>query len=344
MDARARAQLVHRGDLDELVRAIDSCANRGDHGAVDALRRACDRAVEETGRQLWGAAAYAGYRLALDAPAELAVEALLGGHDRHTLGPLTEVIAQHHQFDEVADLLGPGPTRGVVAAERVARGDDLRGDERTDLEHLAIDGVWHAWEGVPPLATYRPGEVLSPAPPLVGQGPWRALDARPARDRADTRFDEALTGVAGAWEDRSNAEAVAIGSEGDARSAIAAIVPGPARWRDVTMASAVARVTWAASLAGRRGRRRGQAAGRSAAWWLLRVFVVDQAGSFDALDDPDELEFHLANCRWLEFDTGVDHEWRCQVAAAHPGGMAFALDVVDDPDPPVDNGVGMAGD
>ncbi|MEX2628191.1 MAG: hypothetical protein WD225_15000, partial [Ilumatobacteraceae bacterium] len=97
-------ELVQRADLDGLVRLVDA---RGEHRDWDGLRRVRDRcrAAVATGRQLWPAAILAEYRLALIAPAPWAVGALADDAGRFAIGPLTEVIAQHHPWSELAPEL-----------------------------------------------------------------------------------------------------------------------------------------------------------------------------------------------------------------------------------------------
>ena len=62
-------ELVHRADLDSLIRLVDDRTAARDW---DGLRRARDRArsAVNTGRQLWPVATLAEYRLALLAPAD----------------------------------------------------------------------------------------------------------------------------------------------------------------------------------------------------------------------------------------------------------------------------------
>src|SRR3954447_15955029 len=103
--------LVQRADLDGLVRMVDSlCASR-DWPALLELRNRSKAAVA-TGRQLWPVATLAEYRLALWAPAEWAALVLDEESGRFTIGPLTEVVAQHHQFDELRPALPEGPGSG----------------------------------------------------------------------------------------------------------------------------------------------------------------------------------------------------------------------------------------
>lgn len=323
------ASLLHRGDVDELVRAVDRAAARRDWKRVGTIRRACLEAVEATGRQVWGPAAFAAYRLALEAPAELAVSAMLAGHDRHTLGPLTEVIAQYHTWEELVPWLPGGPVNAVVATERVARGEDLTDDSRAEVHHLDVAPRWQAWEGRPALPTYRPDSLLAPAP-TVGTGrAWTDVAVPSASPRPDVALVAALEAIAEPWATASTGEVSTAVVDGPAAGAIAAVAPGPARARPIGLSDAVAWLTWAAASGGALGRRRGLAAGRSTVWWLLRTIVGDLADPAGTLDDPDELEFFLAECSFVEFDTGADHGWRLQVAVAHPSGHSIAIHAHD---------------
>ena len=109
--------LIHRADLDGLVRLVDDCCRGGDWDRLRRLREAARHAIG-TGRQLWPAATLAEYRLALSAPSPAAAGVLDEGSGRFTLGPLTEVVAQHHTWRELAPLLEPGPR---AATENTAR-------------------------------------------------------------------------------------------------------------------------------------------------------------------------------------------------------------------------------
>ncbi|HMU81316.1 MAG TPA: hypothetical protein PKC57_13745, partial [Microthrixaceae bacterium] len=66
-DDPALDRWITTGDLDELLREVDRRADRGDwDGVVIVANRA--RAATERGHQLWPAATFAEYRMALSAP------------------------------------------------------------------------------------------------------------------------------------------------------------------------------------------------------------------------------------------------------------------------------------
>jgi hypothetical protein len=91
--SESQYDLINRADLDGLVRLIDDyCETRSWHDLL-GLRDACKAAVAN-GRQVWPASTLAEYRLALLAPAEIAVQVVDEEAGRFTMGPLTEVIPE----------------------------------------------------------------------------------------------------------------------------------------------------------------------------------------------------------------------------------------------------------
>ena len=101
--------LIHAVDLDGLVRLVDErCSDRDWEGLL-RVRDRCAAATRETGRQLWPAATLAEYRLALLAPPEWAATVLDGESGRFTIGPLSEVAAQLHTWEELAPHLAAVP-------------------------------------------------------------------------------------------------------------------------------------------------------------------------------------------------------------------------------------------
>jgi len=67
--------IIHRADLDGLVRLVDTLCAEANWPLLLKLRNH-SRAAVSTGRQLWPAATLAEYRLALWAPAEWATQVL----------------------------------------------------------------------------------------------------------------------------------------------------------------------------------------------------------------------------------------------------------------------------
>ncbi len=322
-------------DLDALVRQVDGlCAARDWDGLV-SLRTTCLAAVER-GHQHWPIASLIEYRLALRGPAELAAEQLVEGRGRFALGPLAEVAASTHTWDELARHLPDGPMRWVVAHERALRGDDLQALDAG--EHLEVPLVLGGWEPRYALATYHDDRVEAPRPPLPD-----SLRTDPHRDlgaAADASSDEgaddaadALMEVVRGWTATSEATAAAVAVDGDAHGAIAALGHDAAVVVEVSGAEALAQLAWAGASGGAHGRRRGAAAGRSGAWWAAAALAgLDE----DWPPHPDDLGEAIAELRWFAWEPGdPDIGWRLHLAVEDDlHGMSWALAVVDGTDPP----------
>lgn len=317
-------RLVQRGDLDELVRDVDAAAGRGDLDRVLELRRACLEAVASSGRQLWGPAAYAAYRLALEGPPDLAVDMLLEAEDRHMLGPLTEVVAQHHTWAVLRDRLPSGPVRGAVAVERVLRGEDLRGDGAEDVDHLDVPAHWLDWEGQRPRLRYGATGVVAPAPMARPQGP--AVAARtPGPPLDDPELVEAWEPLVAPWTTAEGSRMAVAVVDGPVTGAVARVAPGSVV-ESIALGDAVAAMTWASSSGGAGRRRRGGAAGRSTTWWALRTLVAHEPDS-----PPSDLGADLDEWSWYRFGGLDDQGWWLRIAAEHPEGWSLAIDAWDPP-------------
>jgi hypothetical protein len=311
-------------ELDDLVRDVENLCTQRDWAGVLALRDRC-RAALKRGKQFWPAASYAEYRLALEAPGEWA-KAVVADPDagRFALGPLPEVAASTHQWDE---LRGPGPSLTLAAHERVIRGEDLTGDEVVDRRMLDLPLVLQPWEPAYPVADYKPSEALFPTPPapsLSGFGD-KAGAAPPADDPEAVR---ALVDLAGAWTTESNGRAEAVAVFGDAAGAVAALGAPRLRMAELGPADALAWMAWTAASGGAHGRRRGMALGRFSAWWALAAM----AGLLDDWPVPaDELGEVAGELRWYAWDAGEPETgWGLRLAAEDPGeGRAFALLAAD---------------
>ncbi len=298
------------------------------------------------------AAAYAAYRLVLEAPADLAVDTLLAAHDRHTLGPLTEVVTQRHTWSELAARVPPGPLAGTIAVERVLRGDDLADDPRAETHHLDVPAHRLDWEGRAPEVQYRARDVLAPAPVPRPVGPPMGPSA-PGEAVDDPELVRAWEALVAPWATSPDGRVDVAVADGPAPAAAARLVPD-VPLHPVALPDVVGVLTWAASTGGSRQRRRGGAAGRSATWWALRVLVDHEPGS-----PVDELRADLAEWSWFVFDggdpargtpreedaaraatdparpgadatTGGDG-WVLRLAGSHPDGWSLAIAAHDPP-------------
>ena len=344
---------------------MDRLAALDDWDGLVHLRAAC---LDATGRQLWGPARYAAYRTALDAPAPIAASMLEPGVVRFGLGPLTEVVAQHHTFAELAPFLD-ATLLPVVAQERVLRGEDLRDDERA---HGAQDDpplVLQPFEPAYVLPEYRATERLdgavpdpseAAAPTASGWGPLPDAEhdagagsvpaASGVASGVPARLVRALEDVVAPWSAQSAAEITVTalrGSTDDACRALlaAASRPTAAVRGPIATAALLRMLAHAGASGGVHGRRRGGAAGRSLAWWVVRC-----ATGLDRVDaiDPEELEFRLEDLELVALRTPGEAAWRLELAigsgstggSGGPGGAGeewvVAITALDHEDPAAD--------
>jgi hypothetical protein len=319
-------ELVDRGDLDELTRQVDRLCDARDWDGLVDLRDRCRKALER-GRQLWPVASWCEYRMALDAPGPWAATVLTPGAGRFALGPLPEVAASTHTWDELADWAPAGPPAAFAAHERVARGDDLRSDSRVPDGVVELPLVLASWEPRYPLATYRPdgvdfGDVV--APPLA------ELALPPAGlPVADGDSERALTDLVEPWVRASNGEVAVASVEGDGPAAIAALAQETAvRAAPLEPDHAVAYMAWTAASGGAHGGRRGLAAGRFSAWWAAAALT----GLLEPWPpDPAELGEAIHELRWWRWDDrALTTGWWLGLAAEDPvDGLAWAVRATD---------------
>ena len=320
--------LIHSVDLDGLVRLIDERCSDHDWAGVLRLRDRCLAATRETGRQLWPAATLAEYRLALSAPPAWAATVLDGEAGRFTIGPLSEVVAVHHSWDDLAPHLAPLPITLFVAHERSIRGERIEPASLTDLPPvLDISVEIQPWEPEYPLSTYTDAGAEHPDPPTSG-----VLEAVTAT-RNGTPVDDDATELAvrqlvEAWTTASTGRAELACVEGTGLDALGALGVRSARVAEISRSEALARIAWAGASGAAQGRRRGMAIGRFSMWWLL--------GALGDLHDEwpptnDEIEELCANLRWYRWDA---HEpeggWRLQLLIEDTAeGLAWAINATD---------------
>ncbi len=241
---------------------------------------------------------------------------------RFALGPLWEVAASTHTWDELADHIPAGPARSLAAHERVLRGEDLSGDDSIDAMALELPLVLGAWEAYP-VATYRSSKAEFPSPPHDLGGPIELPGAGP---EADGRFEaEALESIAIPWQEQSNGRVAVAATEGSAESAVAALGHGEAVVRELELGEAAAHLCWVGSSGGAYGRRRGSPMGRFGLWWLVAALA-----DLEWPPDPGEIGDAGAGMRWLLWEpTGETHGWSGSIAV-EADGRAWALYAVDD--------------
>ncbi|MEX0869619.1 MAG: DUF6183 family protein [Nitriliruptoraceae bacterium] len=330
------APLLARGDLDELVLLADDLATQQRWSELLGLRDGCRRATEDFGKQLWGVAQYAEYRVALDGPDDLAAGVVEPGAGRFALGPLTEVIAQNHPFHAIADGLHPSVI-DVVAQERVIRGEDLTADDRHDPLRSGLPAVCQPWEPAYPRPTYRRTDRLDgdpPAPPAARPAFVRATPATGRGERTDV--ERALGALVEAWVRESGGVVTVASTAGGPNEVLGLLDVDEAQLTELTLSEATVRMAGAGASGGARGRRRGGAAGRAGAWW-----VIAAACGLDLPCEPDELEYRAEDRRWYEFGRleAPQAAWSLYLIITDPGGgWSAAIEAYDTA--PVDDAAG----
>ncbi len=324
-------ELVHRADLDGLVRLVDErTATRDWAGLLRARQRS--RNAVKTGRQLWPVATLAEYRLALLAPADWAATMIAEDAGLFTIGPLTEVIAQHHTWSELVDRLPGGPRAAVVAHERVLRGEAI---DRRSIDTLppVLEMPYELapWEPAYALASYSDNGIEAPAPDLPRMRrdmlvEWSGQEAHAIDDEP---VELAVRQLLEAWTVDSNGRVDVVAVEGSAEQAVTALGVHRASAVEISLADALSWMAWAGASGGAHGRRRGAALGRFGALWTLAT-MLDVADDWPLpLDELGELGSAL---RWLWWDAGEPVTgWRLQLAADdREHGLAWAISARDD--------------
>jgi hypothetical protein len=316
--------LVEKADPAALLRAVDGlCADRDWPGLL-RLRELLADAVER-GKPLWPVSTYVEYRIALEAPGPEVARVLRSGVGRFALGPLTEVAAATHAWDELGPHLVEPGIAGTVAQERVLRGEDLRDREGTHPEVLELPLALAPWEPAYPLATYRASELEVPDPGTE-RVEMVASTAKPGPELAQPDTVRALTDLVEVWTSESNGAARAVVVRGGPAEAVATLGHGEHRLGRLDTAGALARMAWAAASGGAYGVRRGAALGRFDAWWAAAAL-----GGVDWPADPDELGRALERLTWWCWDDATASiGWSLRLAVADPdAGWAAALEASD---------------
>lgn len=316
------AELVEANDADALLRAVDGlCVSRDWDGLVD-LRDRCREAVSR-GKQLWGVAYFAEYRLALESPAAFAGPVVHQQAARFTFGPVWEVAASTHRWDELDPHVPSGPFRTLAAHERMIRGDAV---DVAEGDPLVLDLPLHlaSWEPAYDVAVYRADGLAAPDEPGPAM-PWIDLPEAFFGDD-DPEGVDALFALVRPWIDESNGRWDAAVVAGTALEAIRAVGPRRVRAVEISGADAVRYMAWTAASGGAFGRRRGTPVGRHDAWWAASVLA-----GMDWPVDASELGAALDELTWYRWDPGeATGGWHFHLAVEDPEhGVAWAASAVD---------------
>ena len=315
-------RLIESSDLDGLVRYVDGLVVARDWTGIEVMRERCQEAVER-GKQVWGPAEYAEYRLALDAPAGRAVAVIGDGKGRHGPGPLWEVASSRHAWAELDPLVTLPTLRALMGYERSIRGDVVDPDT-LDLHILETPPTMQPWEPAYPTAVYRADGADFPEgdrSPLA----WVDLPGT-AASVDDEGVGQSLLALVRPWWDESSGHADVAQVEGDALAAIRALGPRRARVADVPLAEALSAMVWTGASGGAFGSRRGTPVGRTLTWLVLAAAL----GYEELPSDPSVLE-EASELRWVLWDPGdAVGGWALHLAVEDPhDGVAWAISAVD---------------
>ena len=309
--SESQYDLINRADLDGLVRLIDDyCETRSWHDLL-GLRDACKAAVAN-GRQVWPASTLAEYRLALLAPSEIAVQVVGEEAGRFTMGPLTEVIAQNHQWAELSEFLDPSPTSTFIAYECAIRGQSVEGELFPALESpctlLPIETNYA-------LAEYHDNEAKFPTPAIPEMRNAIAIPESSGTVIQDSDASTAFHQLADAWTTQSNGELQISCVEGSVLDVLGALNIQEARLQLLTSGEAIAWLTWAGASGGAHGRRRGNALGRDAAWWTV-ASLTGQTPHWPL--NNDAFETAANSLQWFWWDANEPTTgWNVQLCVRH---------------------------
>lgn len=314
--------LIEGSDLAGLVRRVDGLVSGRDWDGVVEVRDRCLEAVDR-GKQLWGVAQFAEYRLALDAPAPYAGRVIKEGAGRFALGPLWEVAASTHSWAELRDEVGDTRSRTLIGHERLLRGDEIDPGE-LDAHVLEVPATLQPWEPTYSLAAYRSDRADFPE----GDRPemdWVELGER-VESRQEDEVVDALTALTQPWTEQSNGSAVGAVVAGSALDAIRALGPHRVRTTGIDLPTAMEVMAWTGASGGAHGRRRGSPVGRMLAWWTLAALL-----GFDDIDEPDVMAGEGESLEWVLWDPGDRvGGWSFHLAVADPeDGLAWAVSSVD---------------
>ena len=317
-------RLISGLDHDGLVRYVDACCAPRDWHEFLHVRDRC-RIANDSGRQMWPITTLANYRLALHAPAEFAVASLEESNTNFLFGPLSEVIAQAHRWEDLAALLPTDHVADVIAHECA-----IRGNEVSAIGALQVFDIPHTlqeWEPHYSTPKYSDNGVEHD-PPVIASEMHDVEVATTARIVEDRDATSALRAIVEPWLTTSNGRAEIAGAEGGISEALAAIRVTRARATRINSAHALNLLAWAGASGGAHGRRRGLASGRYSTWWLL----VALAGLGDEWPIETREVGAIANeFHWWSWDAYEPNSgWRLQIAIEDPiDNLTWIINAVD---------------
>ena len=320
-------ELIEASDLDNLVRHADGLVASRDWEGLVTMRDMCLEATER-GKQVWGAAHFAEYRLALDAPADFAIPVIRPGAGRFSNGPLWEVAASTHTWTELQAISDPA-LRALVAHERMLRGDSVA-DAIVDRTVVDAPLELAEWEPTYPRAVYKSDRADFPEVEVLTAGSWVELPDGGGEPSAENGPVVALLDLVEPWLESSNGRGEGAAVVGTALDAIRSLGPRRVRLEEISLSSAMAIMAWTGASGGAHGRRRGAPVGRALALWTLAALAgLDE----DWPVELDELGEAGQELRWFIWDPGDQvGGWHFHLAVSDPAEeLSWAVSAVDAP-------------
>lgn len=311
---------IESSDTDDLLRVVDGYCESGMWEELQELRSRCSEAVGR-GKQVWGVEEHIRYRIALEGPPTHAGPVVSEGPLRFGLGPLPEVVASTKTWEELEPHLALGPERTTVAAERVVRGEEGV-PEIPDLPNWLLP-----WEDSYPVATYKSDKLEAPSPKLPEVEDVELPEEIDAIE--DVQSEGALGDLVAPWLEQSNGRYETATVEGPATGAIRALGPTRSRIGRIDVSTAFDWMVWAGASGGAHGQRRGAAAGRFGAWWVVAMLC-----DLEWPVDPQSMRSAAERLTWHWFDDGAPGTgWQLRLAVEDAdSGLSWAVSAVDSAD------------
>ena len=222
------------------------------------------------------------------------------------------------------------PIASFVAHECALRGQHIEKPAEV-FDALETPLELQAWEPTYELAVYRDNSAEFPSPELPPTSTGRVVTAAASLEIAivqDNAVADAVHQLVGAWTTSSNGALQVGAARGDETHALASVGITSATLRKLEPTNALALLAWAGASGGAFGRRRGAAAGRDGAWWLLGAL----SGRADQWPlEHDEIGDVLHSLKWSWFDADQSPTgWQLQlVIVDEQRGLSWAINARD---------------
>ena len=183
------------------------------------------------------------------------------------------------------------------------------------------------WEKDYPLAVYKEDKVETPSPSTPGVDD---VGLPPDAERiSDPMSEGALGDLVAPWLEQSNGHYDVATVEGGPPSAVRALGLTSARIGQIDASQAFAWMLWAGASGGAHGQRRGAAAGRFGAWWLVSTLC-----DLDWPVDPETMSAAVERLHWFWFDDGSPGTgWQLRLTIHDPRtGLSWAISAIDQAD------------